>query len=170
MAGGLKEVVTFRDAKGNTGRVSFFVASSGTALTQQTAAAAVIDAMFPLSNAIVQAAIGPSTSTRVEVTYGTNSVYASIEDKAIFTFQTATGDIHRFQVPAPVSGIFLADGETVDPANTLVVAFVSAVIADAVSQSGQALAFGAFGTRIRRKMRRRINIFTKNPALSGPDE
>jgi hypothetical protein len=47
---------------------------------------------------------------------------------------------------------------------------VSAVIANGVSQSGQVLAFGAFGTRIRRKLRRKLSIFTKDPTLTGPDE
>lgn len=170
MAGGLREVRTYRDAKGNTARVSFFVANTGTTATQFTAANTVNAAIDALTNAVVQSAIGPATGPRQEVVYGTNATYAGVEDKAIFTFQTSTGDIHRFQIPAPLASIFLADGETVDPTNTAVVAFVSAVVANCVSQNGEAITFGAFGTRIRRKMRRKLTIFIKDPALTGPGE
>jgi len=170
MAAGLAEAVTFRDAKGNTARVSFFVDSGGTAITQHAAAAAVITAMEALSNAIVQAYKGPATNPSIAVVYGANATFASIEDKAIFTFLTADGSTHRYQIPAPLEAIFLADGETVDPSNTAVTAFTSAVVANTVGRTGTAITFGAFGTRIRRKMRRRINIFTKDPSLSGPDE
>jgi hypothetical protein len=170
MAGGLKEVLTYRDAKGNTARVSYYVASSGTQATQATAAAAVSTSITALSNAVLQAAIGPATSVRQEVVYGTNSEFPTVEDKAVFTFQTADGAIHRFQIPAPQSAIFLSDGETVDPANTAVVTFTSAVIANCVDVHGTVIGFGAFGTRIRRKMHRKLNIFIKNPALSGPGE
>lgn len=170
MAGGLREATTWRDAKGNTVRVSYFVASTGTAITQATAAQNVINTIVPLTNATGAGAIGPLTVPRTEVVYGTNSPYPNVEDKANFTFQDANGSIHRFQVPAPKDTIFLADGETVDPANTDVVAFVAAVIANCVTAEGNAIAFGANGTRIRRKMHRKFNIFTKDPALTGPGE
>jgi hypothetical protein len=126
--------------------------------------------MVPLSNAVLQSYIGPATQPAQEVVYGTNAVYPAVEDKAIFTFQTATGGIHRLQIPAPKSTIFLADGETVDPANTDVVAFVSAVIANAVTRNGEVIGFGAFGTRIRRKLHRKLTIFVKNPDETGPGE
>jgi hypothetical protein len=69
-----------------------------------------------------------------------------------------------------VSAIFQADGETIDPGNALVVAFVAAFVANAVDRNGNAIGFGANGTRIRRRMRRRFTIFTKDPALTGPGE
>lgn len=165
-----RESVTYRDAKGNTGRVSFFVDGGTSANAASTAAGTVITAMNALTNAVLQSAVGPSLVVQQEVVYGTNATFASVEDKAVFTFQTATGDLHRFQIPAPISSIFLADGETVDPANTAVVTFVSAVIANCLSRNNQVLGFGAFGVRQRRKIRRKLSIFTKNPALSGPDE
>jgi len=164
-----RQNVTFRDAKGNTSRMSFFV-DGATAALQATAAVAVITPLQALSNAIISSTSGPATGVPTEVVYGTAADYQSVEDKAIMTFQTSTGDIHRFQVPAPLASIFLADGETVDPANTLVVAYNSAVNANVTDRHGSLLAFGANGTRIRRKMHRRFNIFTKNPSLSGPGE
>lgn len=168
MAGGLKETVTWRDAKGNTARTSFFVANAGTAITEAAASDAITTPLAALTNCVNAGQTGPRTNPKTEVVYGTAATYATVEDKVVFTFQTATGDIHRMQVPAPIEAIFLADGETVDPANTLVVAFSSAFIANAVSQNGEAITFGAFGTRIRRKIHRKGTNFTKNPALTGP--
>lgn len=170
MAAGARETVTYRDAKGNTARTSFYVASTGTLTAQNTAALAVLTALDALTNCALASATGPATNPALPVVYGTNAAYPSVEDKAIFTFTSAVGSIHRFQVPAPLAAIFLADGETIDPANTLVTAFTSAVVANTVSRDGVAITFGAFGTRIRRKMHRKFNIFTKNPALTGPGE
>jgi hypothetical protein len=51
-----------------------------------------------------------------------------------------------------------------------VVAFVSAVIANATDRNGNAIAFGAFGVRQRRKLQRKLSIFTKDPTLSEPAE
>lgn len=170
MAGALKQSCTYRDAKGNTARVTFYVSPSGTLTTQNAAAVAVITALDALTNAHRYSATGPATEAAQPVVYGTNSSYASVEDKAIFTFTTATGAIHRFQIPAPLASIFLADGETIDSANTLVTAFNSAVVANVVSRDSDAVTFGANGTRIRRKARKRLNIFVLAPDLVGPAE
>jgi hypothetical protein len=164
-----KQNFTWRDSKGNTARMSFFV-NAATAALQAVAANNIFVTIGPLTNAAFQSSSGPETAVPTEVVYGASSVYETVEDKAVFTFQTAAGGIHRFQVPAPLEAIFLADGETVDPANTAVVAFVAAVIANATNRNGNAIAFGANGVRKRVKLRRRLNIFLKNPALTGPDE
>lgn len=163
-------VAVLRDAKGNTARYTFYVDGSVSANAAATAMSNVLTALTPLTNAVLQSAIGPFVVVPQEVVYGTNASYASVEDKAIFTFQTATGSIHRPQVPAPKSAIFLADGETVDPANALVVTYVAAIIANTITRDGEVVAFGAFGTRLRRKMHRKLTIFVKNPALTGPGE
>lgn len=170
MAGGLKEVGTFRDAKGNTATFSFYVLNSGTAITQQTAANNVLTAAEALSNAFLQNFRGPSTRQGSPVVYGANATYANVEDKAVFTFQSTTGAIHRYKIPAPIEAIFQADGETIDNSNTLVVAFVAAMIANAVTRDNEAIAFGANGVRARVKMRRRANIFVFAPDLVGPEE
>lgn len=169
--GALPERVTYRDAKGNTARVSFFVANTGTLTSQSAAASAVITAMDPLTNAARQSNTGPATEGAQEVVYGTNANYGSVEDKAVFVFQSATGAIHRFQIPAPVAAIFLPDGETIDPGNALVGAFATAVTANATSRAGDPITFGSgLGTRIRRKMHRRLTIFVKDPSLNEPAE
>lgn len=165
-----REALTWRDAKGNTARTTFYVDTQLSLTAANTAALAIQTAMVALTNCVLQAAIGPHAVDPQEVVYGTNSQYASVEDKAVFTFQTAAGDIHRFTIPAPKASIFLADGETVDAANTDVVAYTSAIIANAVTRGGQLIAFGAFGIRQRRKTRRKLNIFLKDPSLTEPAE
>lgn len=161
--------LTFRDAKGHTAVFRFRV-TGATPAALETSAAAVVTALTPLTNAHLQSANGPYSQDPTEAIYGTNASYASIEDKAVFTFQTGAGAFHRFQVPAPIAAIFLADGETVDHSNTSVTAFTSAMVANAVDNNGNLIAFGATGIRVRRKLRRRTNIFTLDPSLTGPDE
>lgn len=159
---------TFRDAKGNTSKITFFVDGSVSANAAATAMSNVLAATTPLTNAVLQSATGPFLVAQQEVVYGTNSTYATIEDKAVFTFQTATGALHRPQIPAPKAALFQADGETIDNSNALVIAYVAEIIADTVTRDGEAIGFGANGTRVRRKTHRRFGNFTKNPALTGP--
>lgn len=170
MAGGQLQTVVWRDAKGNTATTRYYVASGGTLTTQNTAALAIYNAMVPLTNASAQALHGPANAPATEVIYGTNAEFPTVEDKVVFTFQSANGSIHRYQIPAPKSSIFLADGETVDPANTDVVAYTSAVVANAFSRDDIAVTFGGFGIRKRVKLRRKLTIFTKDPTLTGPGE
>lgn len=51
--------------------------------------------------------------------------YASVFDKAIFTWRSAAGLIVRTVIPAPID-MFLADGKTVDLSNPVVAAYVAA--------------------------------------------
>lgn len=165
----VKETLTWRDSKGFTATSSFYVGGA-TVANEATAAEAIATAMAAITNAHLQIAKGPYGFSPTEVIYGTNAAFPTVEDKAIFTFQTSTGGIHRYQVPCPLGSIFLADGETVDATNTLVTAFTSAITSNALTASGEGVTFGGFGTRIRRKQRRRANIFTKDPTLTGPEE
>jgi hypothetical protein len=170
MAGGLKESVTYRDAKGNTGRVSFYVASTGTVASEQLAANTVVNSIAALTNALEQSRTGPGTSVAGLVTYGTNAEFPSIEDKAVFTFADANGGLHRFQIPAPKLAIFDADGETVDKTQADVVTFTSALVANAVNRNGIAIGFFVGGIRIRRKLHRKLTIFVLDPSLNEPAE
>lgn len=163
------QTLTFRDSSGRLARMRYNV-NAATAALQFTASAAIKTAILPLTNCAFQSSRGPVTDPPTEVVYGTNADFPSAEDKAVFTFQTAAGAIHRFQVPAPKAAIFQADGQTVDPTNTDVVAFVAAIIANATNTNGAAIAFGGFGVRARRKLQRKQTIFWLNPAETGPDE
>lgn len=160
------EAFTYRDDKGNIARVSVYVTDTTLALsaTDMSNLSALIT---PITNAVLTNAKGPFTTSPAAVGYGANADYEACEDKAVLTFVTSTGALHRYQVPAPKAAIFLADGETVDAANTDVAALVAGVIANKVSSRDGAL-ITAFigGTRARRKLNRRLNIYTKNPQLT----
>lgn len=161
--------VTYRDDKGQTASVRMFVAAADEA-TALTDAQTIITAMNALTNAANDGARGAYTSSPTVHSYGANAEYETVEDKAQLSFQTSTGAIHRYQVPAPKTAIFLADGETVDPANGLVTTFAAAVVAAGASRDGAAISTFIGGIRVRRKFQRKFNIFTRNPALTGPGE
>jgi hypothetical protein len=164
------EAFTYRDDKGNTARVSVFVTDSTMALAA-TDMSNLSGLITPLTNAVLSTAKGPFTTVPAAVGYGANAEYEACEDKAVMTFVTTTGALHRYQIPAPKSALFLADGETIDPAQADVAAFVTGVVANKVSSRDGAL-ITAFigGVRARRKMNRRLNIYTKNPQLTTPAE
>jgi len=169
------QTASFRDAKGQTAKTSFFVSAATPALAL-TAAEAIINLLTPLSNASMNNAKGAYTTSPAENLYGVDVEYATIEDKAVMTFQTASGAIHRYQVPAPMGvgstlNMFLADGETVDSAQANVAAFTAAMVANhACSRDGSLIAAYIGGMRRRSKYQRKYNIFTLNPAESGPGE
>jgi hypothetical protein len=71
--------------------------------------------------------------------------YDSVRDRAVLVFQTASGATARIVVPAPDGAIFMADGETVDPAT--ITALIAAVLADAVTTDGTALTAYVAGFR-----------------------
>lgn len=163
------ESATYRDSKGQTSVVNFFV----TAADEDTArplANTIVTAMSALTNAAFDGAKGAYTSSPATHAYGATAEYETVEDKALMTFQTNTGAIHRYMIPAPKAAIMSADRETVDPANGLVATFVAALVAAGASRDGVAIDSFVGGIRIRRRFKRKFTIFTKNPALTGPGE
>lgn len=168
----------FRDAKGNTARMSFYIYYDSAEATNAAGSigSGLSSAVFALTNAAFANAYGPYAQV-VTASYGTNATFASVEDKAMLTFQAVDGSLHRFNVPAPKSAIFLSDAETVNPANALVLALQTALHATsgaaAASTRGGVL-FGASsfigGIRQRRKTRRKVNIYTLSAGLDEPAE
>lgn len=163
------QTFSFRDIKGQTSTVRMFIVGA-------TPAAALADgiaieaALAALSVASLGASKGAFTSSPAINTYGAAGAYDSVEDKAQLTYQTGTGAIHRYEIPAPLASIFLADDETVDPANGLVAALTAAMVGKASSRDGVLLGSYVGGIRTRTKMIRKFNIFTLNPQLTGPGE
>lgn len=166
---------SYRDVKGFSQTVRVFVSFDNTAdgIALMNSLVAPISG---LSNAAFNGGQGIGLAIPSSFLYGANAIFSTIEDKAIFTFGDTSGALHRWQIPAPKDAIFLADGETVDPANGLVVSFVTAFTTAGAgpsfvsSRAGQQITHFAGGIRIRRRIRRRINIFTLDPTLTGPDE
>jgi hypothetical protein len=145
------------------------------------------DTQFELDGATpTLKAIGPYTTPEQPWQNVFNSAgdYLNVEDKGLFVFQDAAGFLHRFQVPIINASNFLADGETIDQTNGAVKHFVAdmlkatfggtapsaSIVATAVSQAGVQLVKFIGGYRIRRRLHRKTNIFTRNPSLSGPGE
>jgi len=163
------QTVSYRDAKGQTSVMKFFVvaASPAAALTD---AQAIVAALTALTNCAQGNAKGAYTTSPTTNVYGANNEYPTVEDKAMLTYQTSTGQNHRYMVPGPLAAIFLTDLETVDPANTLVAALTTAMVGKAASGDGVLIASYVGGIRIRRKLKRKFNIYTLNPAETGPGE
>lgn len=170
MPTGLRESTSWRDSKGHIGRFRYFVADTGTLITQGAAASAVIVATEPITNAALQSASGPSTTAAGPVAYGTTADFPAIEDKVTMTFSAADGSLHRYQIPAPKIDIFEVDTVTVDAAQTDVAAFVTAVLANVVTSAGAGLTSFVGGVRTRRPLQRKLNIFIKVPELDEPAE
>jgi hypothetical protein len=129
----------------------------------------------------------PNASTGMffvaEVPYGSSGNYDDAEDSAVLSFATANGTVGRISIPAPKSAIFLADLMTVNPAQTDVAAFVTAVTSGAVldpvssvtisgwygsTKSGAYYATLLGGLRVRRRTRRKMNIWIKDPTVTIP--
>jgi len=170
MANGLKEIATWRDSKGHIGKTAFYVASSGTAASQQTAADTVLTAIQAITNAAVQHTTGPATSLAGPVVYGTTADFATAEDKAVFTFSAADGSLHRYRIPAPKVDIFEVDTITVDADQTDAAAYITAVLANVVTSAGAALTIFLGGVRTRTKFQRKLSITDKVPELDEPAE
>jgi hypothetical protein len=161
-----RQFYSFRDSKNQVATVGFYV--SGAAIGDQNSAASAIQlALIPLTNAHLDGGTGPSPVPPAAPVAGANAVYANVEDKARFVFDTATGQVHKLSIPAPKASIFQADAETIDYANADVAAFVAAYTAGAVTRDGVRITESIGGGRIRSRTRRRFNVRTRNPALTG---
>jgi len=71
--------------------------------------------------------------------------YQSVKDRAVLTFLTAAGGLLTLTIPGPLSSIFLADQETVDP--TQLVTLIADVIANVVDVGGNAVVSYVSGIR-----------------------
>lgn len=160
---GISTTASWRDLRGRVGKVRFNVAA-GTPANESTQASAVVTAISNMSEAAFVVSHGAFNTAPTSVIYGASATYSTVEDKAVFTFQTAVGAIHRLQVPAPQSGIFLADGMTVDITATAVAAFITATVGIITDANGNALTTMVGGIRVRRKLQRKINIFSLGPS------
>lgn len=170
MANGKRESTVWRDVKGNTAAVRFYIDSTLSDSAAHSAASAVINAITAITNAAFQSASGPATSVAGPVAYGTAAQFATVEDKAVMTFSGADGSLHRYQIPAPKVDIFEVDQETVEADQTDVAAFIAAAIANIHTASGAALSSFVGGVRVRRKMHRKLTIYTLVPELDEPAE
>ena len=124
---------SWRDAKGFIGKTLNYVTGDNTSDTYEddvrTVVVTLADAILNLTNAAYQGDSGLTFNDQQDLAYGTNATYTAEWMKAVFTFTTAEGTIHRFKIPAPELDIFEADGVTVknDGTQADVVAYINAM-------------------------------------------
>lgn len=157
---------SFRDSKGQIAKLRVIVgaATVSAAYTNIVALGALVAAT---TNASVYSNLDSNRNDKI--TYGTTASYPDVEDKAVMTYRDAVGQFHRFQIAAPKAVSFLTDGETVDSTETNIAALNTAFntyVYGFLTDTAPLTFVG--GTRVRRKAIRRFNIWTRNPALSGP--
>jgi hypothetical protein len=120
---------------------------------------------------------GGGWSQQVDQVWATaTSDYDNAEDVAVFTFATTDGTLGKISVPNPKDSIFLADKMTIDPSNSAVTNFVASLNLGGSTLSGfvASTAGGALyntfigGLRVRKRTRRKLNIWVRNPELTAP--
>lgn len=171
---------TGRDARGQTGRMSGYYLFNNTSGADRGSSViqtqAICAAMQALSNLYPIEQSGLASVILNPAGLGGNVTFPNAEDKAVLSVLTQAFTITRFSVPAPKAAIFLADGETVDPANGLVTALIGALTAvdagggTAVSNQGAAFLSLIGGARARRRFQRKTTIWTLDPTLTDPEE
>lgn len=164
-----RQTFSFRDARGFVTRELYYL-SNATFAGATTAAQALQTAINNITNCAPAGASGPLTSVPGPVIYGGAGQFQNVSDKAAVTFASASGAYHRYRVPGPLASIFLADLETVDPANAAVTAYANAVNGNVCSRDGSLMASLVGGIRVRGPMPRKLNILIRDPAETGPDE
>lgn len=98
-------------------------------------AAAIQAAVLTVSNAdVVQSWEGPLTTNLAPAP--TAAQYLPVKPAALLYFLCADGTTAVLRIPSPQVGIFLADQETVDPANAAVVALVAVVVGNMTNEAG----------------------------------
>lgn len=171
---------TFRDARGDTGRVGWYYRYTDTS-TPGGDALLTAQALGPLvhacSNAALIGGFGLGSEVLSPDQYGAPaSEYQTVADKARIIMLATDLTQHSFEIPAPKSSQFQADQETVNPAATEMSALLAALIAVDASGGFVSTKAGASyigfvaGMRVRRPASRKRTIWSLTPSLGGPDE
>lgn len=135
----------FRDAKGLTATVRYFISANGaTADNTVVAVQAILAQIKSRSNAAYQGSSGVLSEYGVKQ-YGTAAAYASVRQKARLTFQDSAGGLHALNIPAAKLAEFDTDEQTVLPS---AVAGLTALFANAAVVIGSAVPFVATRTAL----------------------
>lgn len=115
--GGLiyEQTHTFRDAKGLTAVVRYFISANGaTSDNTIVSVQAILAQIKSRTNAAYQSSSGVLSEYGVKQ-YGTAAAYASVRQKARLVFQDAAGGLHSLNLPAAKIAEFDTDEQTVLP-------------------------------------------------------
>lgn len=160
--------MVFVDAKGNKKRLTWWQFDEDLP-TSRASAYVLAGFIAGLSNANWQNGGGLIHTDNLPLQRGVNAVYPSVEDNLVLIFEDTTGQFHKYEIPAPKEEIFLADGETLDTTNTDVLGVYSYARAHGIcGRAGNTMVDFTGGYRVRKRMQRRITLYTSNPALDGP--
>ena len=159
---GVLATATLRDAKNQVSVAKWYATGVGVAFLAAANALAV--AIDTASNCHLDNSTG--NPPLAPVAGGTSGNWIDVEDKGVVVIQTASGALHRFEVPAPVDGFFLPDGETMDGAG-VGQDYGDVIIANAVTKDGVAFVSVVGGYRDRVRTQRKFNIRTRTPQLTG---
>jgi hypothetical protein len=134
----LKATYTFVDINKVHARASLWVASNVQAGVLNTAIQLVTNA-GALTYGVTE--YQPQFGT------ATSALYSGCPDKAVLAFRSTVNRRVLLEVPAPKSGLFLADNETVDPADPL--GIIASYLSFAQDQDGNAISAFVGGRRTR---------------------
>jgi len=177
----------FRDSRGHVGRTKFYYtfdpSVANNVKNARDASLAAITDIEAITNALIVGIDGLASQRFNPLDYGSTTDYSSAEDKAVLTFlvQPVSNPFNlnalmRLAIPAPNVGIFFADGETVNPAVASIATLITKLLATDASggffsnrQGFQPTSFVG-GVRTRRKLQRKITLYTKDPGEIEPEE
>lgn len=172
--------ITLRDARGQTGRVSWWYVLDDSAAVNVYVAQnknILIGTEFAaLSNALIVNRFGFISQFEDPSAYGDQDDFQNVEDKAVLTFISLGGRLARYSVPAPILAMFAADTETVDPAQAAVATLITEVTAvdahggQVATRHGEVITDFVAGARTRRPFQRKTTLWTKVPAETGHEE
>lgn len=156
----------FRDNKGYTARVTTYF-SSGLSNGGDGEAIGFYPFVAALSNANLQATGGAHVVDSTRPTYGSSATYASVSDKAHLVFSCLLGGLLHLDIPAPIADMFLADGETVNPAQSDVASLIGDMTGNShCNRAGDIVMDYLGGYRKRTSNRRRISAVVYDPTLT----
>jgi len=168
------QTYTWRDSRGDTGRLTFHISyDSAAAQDAFDLADGIQVALANLSNAQFISAKGPFNHTSNPQSYGTTSMYPTAEDKLRFTWQDSGLAKHKLDIPAPKSTAFLADQETASAtALSPLITAMTAVhgVAVVTALGGNVFSSSLGGQRVRKKAQRKETIYRKSANLDEPGE
>jgi hypothetical protein len=161
-------VVTFRDVRGFTALHTYYI--NVTPVSDRfNWAANIFNTLQDLSNAAIQSSSGLVTTPPRPYLWGEADPYSSVGDKADMIFSTDSGGLYHYKIPAPIIGLFLQDGETIDPGNADVMTWTAAMLANhACAKNGDLLTRWITGRLVRTTKPKRLSSLTFNPSLDGP--
>lgn len=178
------QLFTFRDAKGYTWNMRLHIAYDNTSATTigdaRSVALAVINALegagpgtLPLTNGVIQRAVGFYNVDNVALAYGTAAQYLNAEDKLMVAFYDTGGSLHRYGIGSPVVAAFLSDQETgkasqlVDFTNAMTTSINNAFVA---TKGSLKISTAVGSVLVRRRQRRKVTLITKSSNLDEPGE